>query len=57
MTDKVKYNALTDSAEWLNGNEEDLEYLKNMIQVVKQKFNISTQILDTNYYQYIKPQP
>ena len=54
MTDKVKYNALTDTAEWLNGHEEDTEYLKNMIQVVKQKFNISTQILDKNYYHYIK---
>ena len=54
MTERVKYNSVTDKATWINGYEEDKEYLKNMIKIVQQKFKYSTLILEKDYYKYIK---
>lgn len=53
MTEKVQYNAITDQATWLNGAKEDSDYLKQMIQIVKEKIKYSEQILDQNYYHYV----
>ncbi len=53
ITDKVKYNAKTQEVTWLNGTSPDEEYLKQMNNIVKQKFDYSALILDNNYYKHV----
>lgn len=52
ITDKVMYNSKAQKTTWLQS--EDIEYLKRMNAIVKQKFNYSQKILDNNYYKYIQ---
>lgn len=53
ITERVMYNAKTQKATWLSG-EEDMDYLKQINTIVKQKIYYSQKILETNYYQYIQ---
>jgi len=53
ITDKVMYNSKTKETIWLNGATEDLDYLKKMNRIVRQKFDYSAQILDKNYYHHV----
>lgn len=54
LTDKVWFNANTATATWLTPESELPEgYLDNMIRMVKNKFSISTDILNTAYYNFI----
>lgn len=53
ITDKVMYNAKTQEVIWLDENE-DMDYLKTMSTIVKQKINYSKLILEKNYYHYIQ---
>lgn len=46
------YNSKAQKTTWLQS--EDIEYLKRMNAIVKQKFNYSQKILDNNYYKYIQ---
>ena len=52
LTEKGFYNSKTDEFELFDGQElEDVdEYVSSMRKVVNNKFKISAQILDTNYY-------
>lgn len=53
ITDRVMYNAKNQTATWLDG-EEDMDYLKQINTIVKQKIYYSQKILETDYYQYIQ---
>ena len=54
LTDKVWFNANTNTATWLTPESELPEgYLDSMIRMVKNKFSISTDILNTAYYNFI----
>lgn len=53
ITEKVMYNSKTQKATWID-QYEDLDYLKKINTIVKQKFNYSQKILDHNYYKYIQ---
>lgn len=53
ITDKVMYNAKTNEAIWLNNTEPDQEYLKQINNIVKEKFKYSELILSNDYYKYI----
>ncbi|MBC8536001.1 sulfatase-like hydrolase/transferase [Clostridiales bacterium BX7] len=57
ITDRVKYNAKTKTAESLDGTEVDEEYLSQMKKIVKNKFSMSANILDQNYYAHVLPVP
>lgn len=54
ITDKVMYNSKTEETTWLNGASEDLDYLKRINTIVKNKIKYSKEILDNNYYKYIQ---
>lgn len=54
LTDKVWFNANTNTATWLTPESELPEgYLDNIIRMVKNKFSISTDILNAAYYNFI----
>ena len=53
ITDKGRYNALTNEFMEAPGAEVDEEYVKNKIMEVDAKFYYSAQILDRNYYAYV----
>lgn len=53
ITDKVMYNAKTNETIWLNNTEPDQEYLKQINNIVKEKFKYSELILSNDYYKYI----
>lgn len=54
LTDKVWFNANTNTATWLTPESELPEdFLDNMIRMVKNKFSVSTDILNTAYYNFI----
>lgn len=54
ITEKGKYNAITD--EFINAENEDVdsEYIRKMKVIVEAKFQISKLILDKNYYNIIR---
>jgi len=53
ITDKVAYNAKTDKAISLTGEEIDDSYIQEIFEKVKLKFKYSAMILDTNYYKIL----
>ena len=53
ITDKVFYNAKTNEARPLNGENIDSEYIKERAETVISKFKYSALILDTDYYRRI----
>lgn len=59
-TDYVRYNANTGKATWLNGAEDNWDdafkknYLNSYKTMVKNRFNISRAILNTNYYESLR---
>lgn len=53
MTDDVWFNSTTGQTTWLNASAEDEEYLNSLISYVKNKFTISTAILNTSYYDFV----
>lgn len=55
INDKVKYNSVTKEVTKLTKDELPEEYIKNMNQIVKNKFLISESILEEDYYSYIMP--
>lgn len=54
ITDKVMYNASTGKVTYLTEEELPDKYISNMKSVVKNMFNVSKAILDTDYYSYIE---
>lgn len=54
ITDKVMYNAKTNEVKWLNNKKEDMDYLKKINEIVKQKRYYSEQILSNDYYKHVK---
>lgn len=55
INDKVKYNSKTKEITKFTDEELPEDYIKNMNQIVKNKFLISESILDEDYYSYILP--
>ena len=53
ITDKGRYNALTNEFIEAPGAEVDEEYVKNKITEVDAKFYYSAQVLERNYYAYV----
>ena len=53
ITDKGRYNALTNEFIQAPGADVDEEYVRSMIDEVEAKFYYSSKILDENYYSYI----
>lgn len=53
ITDKVMYNSITRDVTYLTDEKVDENYLKEIKQIVANKFLISQDILDRNYYSYI----
>lgn len=55
ITDKVKYNSAT--GEVIKLTEEDLpdDYVKNINNIIKNKFTVSKNILKNDYYRYLFP--
>ena len=52
LTDDVWFNSTTGDAIWQNGKTADKEYLNSLINYVKNRFTISTAILNTSYYDF-----
>ncbi len=52
LTDDVWFNSTTGDAIWQNGKTADKEYLNALINYVKNRFTISTAILNTSYYDF-----
>ena len=50
LTDGLRYNAATGEAETDDGSPVDAERLEHLKTTVRNRFRISTQILNTNYY-------
>ena len=53
LTDEVWFDSSTGEAIWQDGAVEDEEYLDSLINYVKNKFTISTAILNTSYYDFV----
>lgn len=54
LTDKVWFDANTSTAKWLVDEEDAApDYLENMIRLVKNRFTVSKDILDTAYYNFL----
>ncbi|HOQ38415.1 MAG TPA: sulfatase-like hydrolase/transferase, partial [Acetivibrio sp.] len=53
ITDRAFYNSKTNTVTFTDGSEYDEEYVKQIHQVVKDKFNYSAKILDTDYYRIV----
>lgn len=53
ITDKAKYNSVTNSIEYTNGNSSESDYIKDINKIVSDKFYYSAKILDTDYYKKI----
>lgn len=53
MTDRVRYNATTGEAIWSEGEMEDMEYLENCMQIVRNRFYYSAEILNKDYMSFI----
>ncbi len=53
IADKAFFNSKTNTVTFTDGSEYDGEYVKQVHQVVGDKFKFSAKILDTNYYKII----
>lgn len=53
LTDEVWFNSTTGDAIWQNGTQADKAYLNDLIHYVKNRFTISTAILNTSYYDFV----
>ena len=53
ITDKVMYNSVTKEVTNLTNEEVSREYIEEMVQIVKNKFLISENILDLDYYRHV----
>ncbi|NLL71992.1 MAG: LTA synthase family protein [Clostridiales bacterium] len=56
ITDKVMYNSATGEVIKLTEEELPEDYIKNMNNIIKNKFKISKTILKTDYYRYVFPE-
>jgi hypothetical protein len=50
ITDRARYNTVTDEVEFFDGTVEDKAYVKKVNRIVADKFKYSAKILETNYY-------
>jgi hypothetical protein len=50
ITDRAIYNSQKNKVTFLDGTEEDKEYVKSVNKIVADKFKFSTKILETDYY-------
>jgi phosphoglycerol transferase MdoB-like AlkP superfamily enzyme len=55
ITDKARYNAVTNTVTYTDGGEKDTDYLKAENKAVSDKFEYSAKILKTDYYSKIIP--
>lgn len=53
ITDKAYFNARTGEVILRNGNNVDESYVEEICNIVKNKFKVSTMILDNNYYNVV----
>ncbi len=53
ITDRARYNTVTDEAEFFDGTESDKAYIKTVNRIVADKFKYSAKILETDYYRKI----
>ena len=49
LTDKVRYNATTGEVEWAAGQQEDMGYLENCMELVQNRFYYSAKVLELDY--------
>ncbi len=54
LTDKVRYNAITDETIWTEGVTEDNIYLESCMELVQNRFYYSAKVLELDYYNLIK---
>jgi len=50
ITDRARYNTVTDKVEFFDGTESDKAYIKTVNRIVADKFKYSAKILETDYY-------
>lgn len=50
ITDRARYNTVTDEVEFFDGTESDKAYVKTVNRIVADKFKYSAKILETDYY-------
>jgi lipoteichoic acid synthase len=50
ITDRAMYNSQKNNVTFLDGTEEDKEYVNSINRIVANKFKYSTKILETDYY-------
>lgn len=50
ITERARYNTVTDEAEFFDGTESDKAYIKTVNRIVADKFKYSAKILETDYY-------
>ncbi len=50
ITDRAMYNSQKNNVTFLDGTEEDKDYVKSVNKIVADKFKYSTKILETDYY-------
>lgn len=55
ITDKIMYNTVTGKIINLTGEEIPNDYVKNINNIIKNKFNVSKSILKNDYYRYVFP--
>jgi lipoteichoic acid synthase len=53
ITDRVKYNSVTNTAVFADGTEKDTDYIDAVDKVVDDKFKYSAKILDMDYYKHV----
>ena len=55
ITDKVMFNSNTGEVINLTNQEIPSDYVRNINNIIKNKFNVSKSILNNDYYRYIFP--
>ena len=53
LTDRVWFDSTTGEVYWQTGYAEDEAYLESLIGYVKNKFSVSTGVLNTSYYDFV----
>lgn len=53
ITDKARYNTVSNSVEHLNGNSVDKSYIQAINRIVSNKFKYSAKIIETDYYRRV----
>jgi hypothetical protein len=53
ITEKGKYNAITNKFVSNDGEEVAKDYINNMIEIVNDRYYLSQNILDTDYYRKV----